>query len=94
MRAEESAKVAKEVAERGGSVVKESIEGMHRIKETVLETTKRVKSLGESSARIGEITEFISDIANRTNLLALNATIKAARAGEAGRGFTVVADEV
>jgi twitching motility protein PilJ len=94
MRADESAKLAKEVAERGGKIVVESIKGMHRIKETVLETSKRVKSLGESSTRIGEITEFIGDIASRTNLLALNATIEAARAGEAGRGFTVVADEV
>lgn len=94
LRAVGSTKLAKEVAERGGNIVKQSIEGMHHIKETVLETSKRVKSLGESSVRIGEITEFISDIANRTNLLALNATIEAARAGEAGRGFTVVADEI
>jgi len=94
MRADESAKLAKEVAERGGSIVEQSIKGMHRIKENVLETSKRIRSLGESSQRVGEITEFISDIANRTNLLALNATIEAARAGEAGRGFTVVADEV
>ncbi len=94
LRAADSAKLAKEVAERGGNIVKQSIEGMHRIRETVLETSRRVKALGESSIRIGEITEFISDIASRTNLLALNATIEAARAGEAGRGFTVVADEV
>ena len=94
LRAVGSAKLAMEVAERGGNIVKQSIEGMHHIKETVLETSRRVKSLGDSSARIGEITEFISDIANRTNLLALNATIEAARAGDAGRGFTVVADEI
>jgi len=93
-RASEAARHAKEVAERGGSIVEQSIEGMHRIKETVTDTSERVKVLGESSARIGEITEFISDIASRTNLLALNATIEAARAGEAGRGFTVVADEI
>jgi twitching motility protein PilJ len=93
-RAVESTQLAKGVAERGGSIVKQSIEGMHHIKETVMETSKRVKSLGESSARIGEITEFISEIASRTNLLALNATIEAARAGDAGRGFTVVADEI
>jgi twitching motility protein PilJ len=94
LRAVDSTQLAKGVAERGGNIVKESIEGMHHIKETVMETSKRVKSLGESSARIGEITEFISEIASRTNLLALNATIEAARAGEAGRGFTVVADEI
>ena len=67
---------------------------MHRIRETVLETSRRVKLLDENSVKVGEITNFISDIANRTNLLALNATIEAARAGEAGRGFTVVADEI
>ncbi len=93
-RASEAARHAKEVAERGGSIVEQSIEGMHRIKETVTDTSERVKVLVESSARIGEITEFISDVASRTNLLALNATIEAARAGEAGRGFTVVADEI
>ncbi len=93
-RASDAARHAKDVAERGGAIVEQSIEGMHRIRETVTDTSERVKILGESSARIGEITEFISDIANRTNLLALNATIEAARAGEAGRGFTVVADEI
>ena len=67
---------------------------MHRIRETVLETSRRVKLLDEYSVKVGEITDFISDISNRTNLLALNATIEAARAGEAGRGFTVVADEI
>jgi twitching motility protein PilJ len=67
---------------------------MHRIKETVNDTSERVKILGDNSARIGEISEFISDIASRTNLLALNATIEAARAGDAGKGFTVVADEI
>jgi len=93
-RASEAAYHAKDVAERGGAIVDQSIEGMHRIKETVTETSERIKILGESSTRIGEITEFISDIASRTNLLALNATIEAARAGEAGKGFTVVADEI
>jgi twitching motility protein PilJ len=93
-RASEAARHAKEVAERGGAIVEQSIEGMHRIRETVTDTSERVKILGDDSVRIGEISEFISDIASRTNLLALNATIEAARAGEAGRGFTVVADEI
>jgi len=93
-RASEAARHTKEVAERGGAIVEQSIEGMHRIKETVTETSERVKILGDNSVRIGDISEFISDIANRTNLLALNATIEAARAGEAGKGFTVVADEI
>jgi twitching motility protein PilJ len=92
--ASESAKTAKQVAESGGDIVKKSIEGMHRIKETVHETSQHVKRLGANSTRIGEITEIISDISGRTNLLALNATIEAARAGDSGRGFTVVADEV
>jgi methyl-accepting chemotaxis protein len=94
LRASESAKTAKDVAERGGEVVIESIEAMHRIKEAVLDTSRQIKQLGTNSERISEITDFISDIAKRTNLLALNATIEAAKAGEAGRGFTVVADEV
>ena len=93
-RADEAAKHAKDVAQRGGQIVEQSIEGMHRIRETVTEASERVKVLGESSVRIGEITDFISDIANRTNLLALNATIEAARAGDSGRGFMVVADEI
>lgn len=92
--AAESARRASQVALTGTEVVKKSIEGMHRIRETVQETTRRVRTLGESSTQIGEIIEVISDIAERTNLLALNATIEAARAGDAGRGFTVVADEV
>lgn len=92
--AAESAQRASQVALTGTEVVKKSIEGMHRIRETVQETTRRVRTLGESSSEIGEIIEVISDIAERTNLLALNATIEAARAGDAGRGFTVVADEV
>jgi twitching motility protein PilJ len=93
-RAAEAAIHAKEVAERGGAIVEQSIDSMHRIRETVTDTSDRVKILGDNSVRIGEISEFISDIASRTNLLALNATIEAARAGEAGKGFTVVADEI
>jgi methyl-accepting chemotaxis protein len=94
LRAAESARITREVAERGGQIMKQSIEGMDRIKDAVLETSKRVKSLGDSSERIGEITAFIREIANRTNLLALNATIEATRAGTAGKGFSIVADEI
>jgi twitching motility protein PilJ len=93
-RASEAAIHAKDVAERGGVIVEQSIEGMQRIRETVTDTSDRVKILGDSSIRISEITEFISDIANRTNILALNATIEAARAGNSGRGFTIIADEI
>ena len=94
LQAAKTARDAAEVAEDGEAVVKEAIEAMHEIRETVQETARRVRLLGQSSTEIGEIIEVISDIANRTNLLALNATIEAARAGEAGRGFAVVADEV
>jgi methyl-accepting chemotaxis protein len=94
LRAAESARLTREVAERGAQIVKQSIEGMERIKETVMETSRRVRSLGDSSDRIGEITTFIREIANRTNLLALNATIEATRAGAAGKGFSVIADEI
>jgi twitching motility protein PilJ len=94
LRAADSARVTREVAERSGQIMKQSLEGMERIKDTVLETSKRVKSLGDSSERIGEITGFIREIANRTNLLALNATIEATRAGAAGKGFSIVADEI
>ncbi|OPX35627.1 hypothetical protein B1H10_00805 [candidate division KSB1 bacterium 4484_188] len=92
--AAQAATRAAEVARQGAEIVKNSIQGMHRIRETVQETARRVRTLGENSQEIGEILEVISDIANRTNLLGLNATIEAARASEAGRGFAVVADEV
>ena len=92
--AEKAATRAAEVGLQGTEIVKNSIQGMHRIRETVQETGRRVQVLGENTKEIVNILEVISDIANRTNLLGLNATIEAARASESGRGFAVVADEV
>lgn len=81
-------------AKQGATAVQNTIQGMHRIRSQVQETSKRIKRLGERSQEISEIVQLIGDIADRTSILALNASIQAARAGEAGRSFAVVAEEV
>ena len=94
MQSLEVARNSVQIASGGADVVKSTIHGMNTIREQIHETSKRIKRLGESSQEIGGFVSLINNIADHTNTLSLNAAIQAAMAGDAGKGFGVVADEV
>jgi methyl-accepting chemotaxis protein PixJ len=92
--AEEAVEQAAQTVEEGDAAMNRTVDGIMAIRQTVAETAKKVKRLGESTQKISKVVNLISSFADQTNLLALNASIEAAHAGEQGRGFAVVADEV